>query len=243
MFALMTDTGNHLVVCKLEISPSGPCLQTVCILELPPLSSGTSAILSDILMEWVPTSKDHTRSRPPRRVHIPFYSSRVGTIALLLEYNVSTEGHHGPHRFTMVISVQTLLSVIRTGIRNVPWVEWGPSSAHLFESSTPLKTAGPSWVINLSPLIVRDYGPMRMLYSEPTVETSPLQSQPLVLSTNVHGGHWETKGIETHLPYRDVVANDLDFGHFRCIMADREWIIGIMGVVCRFCVHKLESFD
>ena len=239
MFVLMKDTSNHLVVCKFEITPLSPCLQTVCILELPPLESGASVVLSEVLVERIPTSKGYERSTSSQG--LPFYSSQVGTIALLLDYHVSWEGHRGPRRYTMVISVQALLSVIRTGVRNVPWVDWGLSSTHVFER-TPLKTAGPSWITNLSPLAVRDYGPIRMRYNnEPAAEkTSPLQSQPLASSTKVPGRHCETKSIETHLPYRDVVANDLDLGQFRHIMADREWIVGISGVVCRFYATTSE---
>jgi hypothetical protein len=240
VFALMKDTANHIVVCKLEITPPGPCLQTVCILELPPLRSAASVVLSEILMEWVPTSKGYARSRSSRERHVPFYSSTVNTIALLLDYHVPGEEYRGPHRYTMIISVRELLSVIRTGVRNVPWVDWGSSSTHLFER-TSLKTAGPSWITNLSPLVVRDYGLMRTRYSEPTAEaTSSLQPQPLVFSTKLLGRHWEPKHIETRLPYCDVVANGLDFGHFRRIMADREWIVGILGVVRRFHVFTFE---
>jgi hypothetical protein len=64
-------------------------------------------------------------------------------------------------------------------------------------------------------------------------------------STEVFGDHWEAGSVETHLPYRDVVANDLNFSQFSWIMADREWIVGMMALVRPFLFRGgpfLEAF-
>src|SRR5216683_2224828 len=116
------DNMKRLEISKLEINPLGPCLETVCLLEFPPLTSGDTVFLEEVLTEWVPTSKDYARwSFPERRV--PFYSSGVGTIALLLDYRPQWEEIHPPHICTMVISIEVLLSAIRTGAHNLPWVD------------------------------------------------------------------------------------------------------------------------
>jgi len=60
---------------------------------------------------------------------------------------------------------------------------------------------------------------------------SPSRSRSLSMeysSTEVVGAHWTAGRVETRLPYRDVVADDLDFGDFSWIMADREWLVGIL---------------
>ena len=128
--ALMKDGENSLEVCRLEISSSGPRLQTLCFLELPPLASDTSVILREASTEWVPTSKDYARSRSSRGHHLPFYSSTVRTIGLLLEFRRVLDKKPLLSKCTMIISVPLLLSSIRTDLRNVPWVDWGPSGMH-----------------------------------------------------------------------------------------------------------------
>jgi len=135
----------------------------------------------------------------------------------------------------IVISVAAILSVIRAtnGVCNVPWKDWGPSGTRIFElETTLLKPVGPFWIMDLSPLVVRDYDILRTRCTRSTTEdTSSSHPQPPVSSsTEVFGEHWEAGSVETHLPYRDVVANDLDFRHFPWIMADREWIVGIMAL-------------
>ncbi len=215
LIALIKDSANSLEICKLEVSDSsGPRLQTMCFLDLPPLTPEASCVLSMAIKEWVPTSKHHAPSSSSRKHDIPFYSSTVGTIALLLDYRTYTKGVGHPFRCTIVISVAAILSVIRAtdGVRNVPWKDWGPSGARMYELDTPL----------LKPV-------------GPTEDTSSSHPQPpMSSSTEVFGEHWEAGSVETHLPYRDVVANDLDFRHFSWIMGDREWVVGIMALVRPF---------
>jgi len=211
----------------------------MCFLDLPPLTPEASCVLSMAIKEWVPTSKHHAPSSSSRKHDIPFYSSTVGTIALLLDYRTYTKGVGHPFRCTIVISVAAILSVIRAtdGVRNVPWKDWGPSGARMYELDTPLlKPVGPFWIVDLSPLVIRDYDHLRTRCTQPTTEdTSSSHPQPpMSSSTEVFGEHWEAGSVETHLPYRDVVANDLDFRHFSWIMGDREWVVGIMALVRPF---------
>ena len=230
----MKDSENRLGVCKLEIAPPGPCLQTICFLELPPLALGVFAITSWFIEEWVPTSKNYARTRSSRASHVHFYSSTVSTIALFLDYGISWKG------YTLIIDVEALLYTIRRGIRNVPWVDWGPSSTHLFER-TPQCPAGPSWIMELSPLVLRQYYPRRTQYTQsmPENTSSSHRAVPQVSSsTEVFGKLWDEHRIETNLPYRDVVVNDLNIGPVQQILADREWVVRVAGTEVReFCAH------
>jgi len=150
----------------------------------------------------------------------------------------------------MIISVAALLSAVDSNVRNVavtvPWTDWGPSGTRIFEF-TLLKPAGPFWISDLSPLVVRDYDLLRTRYAQSMAEdTSSLHSlSPVLSSTEVFGDHWVEGKVETRLPYRDVVANDLDFRQFSWIMGDREWIVGIMALV-RFtlpCLYRIHDFS
>jgi hypothetical protein len=229
LIALVREEPNGLEIRKLEISSSGPRLESVCFLELPPLTSDTTVEWMGASKEWVPTSRHYGRSRSLRGFHVPFYSSAVGTIAFDLEYDAPIDlGQRFPI-YRMVISVAGLLSAMHTRARFIPWVEWGPAITHLFPKAR-LTTAGPFWITKLSPLVIRDYGTRHALHSESTREdSSSVHSRPPVFDT-----HWEPNNIETHLPYRDLVANDLDFRQFDSVKADREWIIGIINKVCDY---------
>jgi hypothetical protein len=135
----------------------------------------------------------------------------------------------------MIIDVAKLLSVIPTDVRSIPWMDWGPSSAHLFEihgTMMPIP-AGPFWITHPSPLIVRDYSVLRLRYTQSTAGDAPSSySHQLVNTpTETYKKYLEAYTIETHLPYRDIVANHLDFGCFKSVIADREWIVGITNTV------------
>jgi hypothetical protein len=161
VFVVMKDTGNRLEVFKLDITHHDPCLQTICFLELPPLMPGISVVLSDVVTEWIPTSKNYSRTRSSRAGHAHFYSSAVGTMALYLDYYTPSERDREPYRYTLIVDVEALLYIIRTGVRSVLWADWGPSNTHLFQI-TLLYPVGPSWIMGIFPLVLRQYYPRRM---------------------------------------------------------------------------------
>jgi len=243
VFVLTKDRGNRLEVFKVEIAPHDPCLRTICFLELPPLMPGISVFVSRICAEWVPTSKNYARTRSSRASHDHFYSSTVGTIALFLDYRTSwtdRPSYVDPYRYALIIDVEALIYTIRTGVRSVPWADWGPSSTHLFER-TLLCPAGPSWIIGISSLVLRQYYPRRMRYTQPMPEDTSSSSR-VFSPTEVSDNFWDGYSIETNLPYRDVLMDDLNLGH-RHIVADREWVVGIeMTWVREFCVYTLKPF-
>jgi hypothetical protein len=180
--------------------------------------------------EWVPTSKNYAQSRSSRASNAPFYSSTVGTIALFLDYRLLGKECR-VHSYTLIIDVEALLYAIRTGARNVRWADWGPSNTHL---SKPIRLhpAGPSWITSLSPPVLRQYYPRRTRYIQSMLDvSSSSRAGPQVFSsTEVSDELWDECSIETKLPYRDVVVNDLNLGpkgHFQQIFADREWVIRI----------------
>jgi hypothetical protein len=133
----------------------------------------------------------------------------------------------------MTVSVPALLSVIcaepPSPVRTVSWADWGPAATRVLFNSHGArlpKPAGPFWITGSSPVVIRDYDPLRtrcMLFSAEDPSTS-LFGPPVFKSTVVAGEHWKTGRLETHLPYRDLVAKNLDYIG---VVADREWIIGI----------------
>ena len=232
---LMEGCENRLEICKLELDPS-PRLQTLCFLELPPLASGALHLFFDAYTEWVPTSISYPRTRSSRGYHLPFYSSAIGTIALLFQYQSQLES---PPSYALIISAAGLVSAIPTDVRNVPWEDWGPSNTHFFKTPiAQLRSLGPFWIINRRELVVRQYDLRRTRCAQLIAgDKSSLQSRPpIVNSANIF-----QYDIETHLPYRDVTIKNKDLYGSTYIVADREWVVGVTFPVRGFfCPHSLD---
>lgn len=220
LVALIDGAEHRLEICKLEIPTLGPYLQTLCFFDLPPLvRSVASLFVSGIHKEYVPTSRHHAQSRSSRGCHLPFYSHTIGTIALRLQFALGMTVYHS---YALIISVPALLSAIPTGVRNMPWVDWAPSSADMFKIMT-LKPAGPFWITSLLPLEVRRYDLRHTQSIQSTAEdTSPIQPP---LGPGTIEGVWNS--LKTHISYRDirVPAGDRDIYRYADIVADREWVI------------------
>ena len=248
----MKDRGNRLEVCKLEATSPHPCLQTICFLELPPLMPGVSVDLSRIFAEWVPTLKNYARSRSSRTSYSHFYSATVGTIALFLDYRISCE-YRDQNKYALIIGVKALLDTIHTGVRNVPWADWGPSSTQLFKR-TVLCSAGPFWITGspwsteLSPPELHQYYPRRTRFTRSMMEDTSSSSRTgpqEFLSTEEPDELWVDYCIETNLPYRFDFVNDLEIGYVQHILADRVWFVGLTRIsisVRGFCVYILKPF-
>jgi hypothetical protein len=237
LIALIRDKENSLEICRLEIASPAPRLQTLCFLELPLLVPRASFCLRTVHREWVPTSTSYTRTRSSRGYHLPFYSSTIGTIVLGLGYQIRRGFYHS---YAIVISVESLLSAIRPDVRNVPWVDWGPSGAHLFESRTTqyLIPIGPFLITDPLSLVVRHYDLWHTQYTQSTAEDrSSLQSQsPTLISAEVF-----QHDVKTHLQYRDVVMDEMNLYNYAYIVADREWVVRVGPLVRGFCVHIVEA--
>ncbi|KAI0251758.1 hypothetical protein BJV78DRAFT_1208546 [Lactifluus subvellereus] len=226
---------TYLEICKLELASPDPRLQTVCFLELPALELYAFAVVSTVSKEWIPTSEHDAQSQLTRKRIAPFRSSRVGTIGLLLEYEPCTPSVRERPGCWMTVSVASLLSAIHPGtsdVPTIPWAAWGPAATRIslyrWGSILP-RPAGPFWIIDVSPLVVRDYDPLRTRRARSMAEDrSPSPSRPPVFSsTKVLGQHWVAGEVETRLPFRDVVEKNVRLERYIGFVADREWIIEI----------------
>jgi hypothetical protein len=64
----------------------------------------------------------------------------------------------------------------------------------------------------------------QFLAEEEEDQSTSLFGPPVFKPTEMLGEHWKTGKLEMRLPYRDLVAKDLDYIG---VVADREWIIRI----------------
>jgi len=236
LVSLIVDCENMLEICKLELDPS-PRLQTLCFLELPPLTSGTSRFFLGAKKEWVPTSKSYARTRSSRGYHLPFYTSAISTMALRFDYYQQWQLTAS---YQLIISTTALISAIPTDPSNIPWEDWGPSSTHLFESVLGLLSVGPFWIIGQPSLAVRQYDLPRTRYTQLMAgETSSLQSRPPIVDSE------STKifqyDIETHLPYRDVMMENED-SYDGDLVANREWVVVVKTLVRGVFVDMVGIF-
>ena len=215
----------------------GPRLQTLCFLELPPLESNALCFISAVEKEWVQTSQNN--SQPSRGRLIPFRSSRIATLFFSLKYGMfnATRG------YGMIVSVAALLSAARSShgdVSTIPWTRWGPPATHIFplrENGHPgyslARPAGPFWIMENMPLVIRDYNLLRKWRIQSTTENASSPSRLTVAPTKVIGQHWVDGEVETHLPYHDVVAIGDRHRLMSCSNAvvDREWLVGVWRLV------------
>jgi hypothetical protein len=194
LIMLANCTKNSLEICKLEFaSQEPPRLHTVCFLELPALEPYAFVVVSRIDKEWVPTSSWYgTRSQQqqqlPRKRVVPFRSSKVGTLGLLLEHEMRTASVRVLPSCWMTVSIAALLSAIYYGcssssdssddddddddedtgnaaVRTLYWPDWGPAATRVlvgYHGGWLPKPAGPFWITSFSPLVIRDYDVLRM---------------------------------------------------------------------------------
>lgn len=235
------DSDKGLEICELEYDLVQ--LQTVCFLRLPQFPRPVDAIPKiSFIKEWVQTSEHHAAESQPasleRHGHVPFRSSSLGTINILLDYVAPTSkrAEGDSRRYVMIISVAAINSAILSGgRREVPWEDWGPAGTHIFpleEGATLPMPAGPFWITNFLPLEVRDYDSLRMQYLRSTKEdsSSSSSSRSVYSPTRLAAELGEGDEIETHLPYRSFTAKEPKLGNFDKAVADREWIVTISSV-------------
>ena len=233
--ALTHSNKNCIEICKLEIVSPGARLQTLCFLDLPPLKSNSLLVISEVEKEWVRTSKNEGHGESSRAHLIPFRSSRIATLFLSLKYGM----FNSARGYGMIVSVAALLSAARSSCGNVnaiPWTRWGPPATHIFplkEYGRPgyslARPAGPFWIMENMPLVIRDYNLLRKWRTRSTIENASSLLRPTVAPTKVIGQHWVHGEVETHLPYRDVVAIGDRHRLMHCSNAvvDREWLVGV----------------
>ena len=239
LIALLDGAKNCIHICKLQFVSETPCLQTVCSLRLPGITSRDHPSVSMGSMEWIPTSKpqDRIESQASRRRPFPFRSYRAGTIGIVLRFT---------HQYAMfVISVDALLSVVRPQMGHVPWDDWGPTSTRILPLGTNIlqslpRPAGPFWITSYEPMVVHDYNSFSARYIKPK-EQSTTSPYPLGSpTTEMFGEHWEGGSIKTHLPFREFATGDLIFKNVVHVVADREWVVVTSRTVRSFIFFVLE---
>ena len=233
---------DSIEICKLQFGSAQPTLHTLCFLRLQMFKSNNPTSITVSGIEWTPTSKPRdltgfdtsSRSRP-----FPFRPYKAGTIGLT--FGLKTRGKCIT-RYSMFVSVEALLSAAHSGVRHVPWEDWGPAGTRiLLTREIPPTSAGPFWITNYAPLVVRDYSSLRTLYMKrkhkciPTIPSYPALGPA---STKLLGEHWAGGEIETSLPFRTLMANDISFKHVLQVVADREWVVVISDrVLCSIFPH------
>ena len=236
LIALIKSATNSIEICKLHLGSAQPTLQSLCFLRLPIFKFTNPISVTVSGVEWTPTLKPrdltgfHTssRSRP-----FPFRTCRAGTIGLTFGFRNRDED---VAQYSMFVSVEALLSAAHSGVRHVPWDDWGPAGTRILPlgKGIPPTPAGPFWITNYAPLVVRDYSSLRARYikkkhkSIPSVPSYPSLGPP---STKLLGEHWAGGEIKTHLPFRKFVASDILFKRVLQVVADREWVVVISRTV------------
>ena len=220
LIMLANCTKNSIEICKLEFAAQEPPrLLTVCVLELPALEPYAFVVVSRIDKEWVPTSSwEGTRSQQqlPRKRVVPFRSSKVGTIGLLLEHEMRTASVRVLPSCWMTVSIPALLSAIyygcssssdssddgvddhteTTGVRTLYWPDWGPAATRVLLSShggRQPKPAGPFWIMSFSPLVIRDYDLLRMRSTR--AGTAPAEEEDKKEKENLKEGNDKTLSL------------------------------------------------
>jgi hypothetical protein len=233
---LIRESINSLEIYKLEPGSTQPHMQSICLLELPPLKPDALIVCSMFSKEWIASSERHARSQFSQRRLLPFRSFRNDTMALLISYHITRTSDIPPAGYAMLFSVTALLSVVRSGVRKMSWKNWGPLRTRILPSNYPRSImptpAGPFWITSVSPLIVCDYDPLRAVYAQSAAEdpSSP-SGLPVFAPTKVVGEHWVLGQVETCLPYREFVSRDIHILHPSEILGEREWIIVISATV------------
>ena len=225
LITLLQSASNNLHICKLQFESTHPRLQTLCSLRLPSFlyTSLTFEFMNN--REWIRTSKLRG-SQTSRRRPFPFRSCRKSTIGIFLHF-----GSPLYCRYSMIVNVDALLSVLHSGARHVSWDDWGPASTRILPLRRGiLRTpAGPFWISSYSPLVVHDYNFHRARYIKMKTDrllTSLTIFKPSFLPTLIDLFGQRVK-IETHLPYRKFTADGLLSRQVVRVVADREWVVTI----------------
>ncbi|KAH9028720.1 hypothetical protein EDB84DRAFT_260872 [Lactarius hengduanensis] len=153
VLALVRGPGNALELCKLTSGPT-PSLQTIRLLELPPLLPYVRLVAASSKTEFHTSAIDvHQHTRPPPR-HT-FSPSQDDTLVLLaLSARISGSAFVEMKTYTLATQASTLLSYAECRSQDssglvVPWDAWGPSSSRCFDAPSGKSTAavaGQRWI-------------------------------------------------------------------------------------------------
>ena len=165
-------------------------------------------------------------------------------MALFLSYFNPESAVH-PSEYAMLFSVTALLSVVHSGVRTVSWEKWGSLRTRIFPYPRAVQPTpvGPFCITSFSPLIIRDYDPLRAVHVRPAEDDPSPPRLPVFAPTKVVSEYWEPGQVETRLPYREFVSRDIDTSNTAAIVGDREWIVVISVMVRGFSVVFRKEFN
>ncbi|KAI9456834.1 hypothetical protein BJY52DRAFT_1187669 [Lactarius psammicola] len=197
VLALVRGPENALELCRLTSAPT-PSLQTIRLLELPPVRPYVQLVAASLKTEHHTSSIDiHQQMRPPPR-H-PFSPSQDDALLLLtLSARISGSVFVGMKTYTLAMQASTLLSYAECRSPDssglvVPWDAWGPLSSRCFDGHSGTSSAvvaGQRWIARGA---IRDFCPRRVRASRGITERSALPADRVFVYD-----------IEGALPYHEV---------------------------------------
>lgn len=197
VLALVRGSGNALELCRLISAPT-PSLQTIRLLELPPVLPYVRLVAASLKTEHHTSALDiHRQTRPPPR-H-PFSPSQDDTLVLLtLTARISGSAFVEMRTYTLATQASTFLSYAEchppdsSGVA-VPWDVWGPLSSRCFDGHSGKSTAvvaGQRWITRGA---IRDFCPRRVRASSGVTQRSTLPANRVF-----------ARDVESALPYHEV---------------------------------------
>jgi len=218
VLALVRGPENALELCRLTSAPT-PSLQTIRLLELPPVLPYVRLVAASLKTEHHTSGLDiHRQTRPPPRHH--FSPSQDDTLVLFtLSARISGSAFVGMKTYTLATQASILLSYAECRSPDssglvVPWDAWGPLSSRCFDGHSGKSTtvvAGQRWVARGA---IRDFCPRRVRASRGITERSTLPADRVF-----------TRDIESALPYHEVSLVRYEAPIVYDTLADSERII------------------
>ena len=198
VLALVQGPGNAVELCRLTSGPT-PSLQTIRLLELPPILPYVQLVAASTKVEHHSSALDiRPQTRPPPRQ--PFCPSQDDTLVLLtLSARLSGSSFVRMKTYTLAMQTSTLLSYAERGRSPdssdlvVPWDAWGPLSSRCFDGyggNSTTVVAGQRWI---SRGVIRDFCPRRVRASRGITQRSTLPADRVF-----------ARDVESALPYHEV---------------------------------------
>lgn len=225
ILALIRGPENAIELCRIDTINSTASLQTICLLELPPLVSYARLSSASLKTESNPSKSTvhpspsrRSRRPPPRHSFSP--SSTEALVLLTLTGKITGSAFVDTRTYTLVVHARTLLyyaspssHASRSSLPPaVPWDTWGLPATRCFEaptnwsssssSSSTVAVAGQRW-LDLKCGAIRDFCPhhVRRALATATDTDNPLAG---LRSSTLPAGRVFACDIESALPYCEI---------------------------------------
>jgi hypothetical protein len=252
VLALIRGPENAIELCRIDTTNSTTAsLQTICLLELPPLVSYARLSSASLKTESSNPSKSNThpsrrssRRPPPRHSFSP--SPTEALVLLTLTAKITGSAFVDIRTYILAVHARTLLSYASPSLHAsqsnlppaVPWDTWGLLATRCFEGptsssseSSSVVVAGQRW-LDIKCGIIRDFCPYRVRRAPATTTGT---SNPLVglRSSTLPAGRVFACDIESALPYCEISLekdDDSDSSLVEDAMIDMERVVFLTGV-------------